>query len=63
MHDGKSKPLTPEQLVKSLRACAGSGSECRYCAKEVGYGCARDLKVEAANLIEEWIEERGGKQK
>ena len=58
MHDGNNKPLTPEQLVKSLRACAGIGSECRYCAKEVGFGCARDLKVEAAEMLERLIQEK-----
>lgn len=50
--------LTPKEIVESLRACAGVGSECKRCALTVGYGCARDLKVAAANLIEKWIKER-----
>lgn len=50
--------LTPEEIAGSLRACAGIGSECKRCALTVGYGCARDLKIEAAKLIEEWIKER-----
>lgn len=52
--------MTREEMVKSLRACAGFGGYdgCKYCAKEFGYGCARDLKIEAAALIEEMSKER-----
>lgn len=52
--------MTREEMVKSLRACAGFGGYdgCKYCAKEFGYGCARDLKIEAAAMIEETSEER-----
>lgn len=58
MNNNKSDALTPEQLVKSLRACAGAGSECRRCAKEVGFGCARDLKIQAADMLEKLVKER-----
>lgn len=54
--------LTPKEIVESLRACAGVGSECKRCTLTVGYGCARDLKLAAANLIEAWSKEREGKQ-
>lgn len=50
--------LTPEEIVESLRACAGVGSECKRCTLTVGYGCARDLKIKAAALIEKWNKER-----
>lgn len=51
--------MTPEDMVKSLRVCAGVGGYgCKYCKKEFGYGCARDLKIEAAKMIEEMSKER-----
>ena len=51
--------MTPEEMAKSLLVCAGVGGYgCKYCAKEFGYGCARDLKVEAAAMIEEMVKER-----
>lgn len=62
MKDNKSNVLTPEQLVKSLRACAGAGSECKRCAKEVGFGCSRDLKIQAADMLEKLIKERDVKK-
>lgn len=52
--------MTPQEMIKSLRACAGVGSECKYCVKTVGYGCARDLKMEAAQIIETLLKERDG---
>lgn len=51
--------MTREEMVKSLRVCAGVGDYgCKYCKKEFGYGCARDLKIEAAAMLEETIRER-----
>lgn len=45
--------MKPAEMVKSLHACAGVNSECKRCFKEFGYGCARDLKIEAAAMIQE----------
>ena len=51
--------MTPEEMVKSLRVCAGVGDYgCKYCKKQFAYGCARDLKIEAAAMIEEMSKER-----
>lgn len=54
--------MKPKDLVRSLRACAGRPSQllkpCDECKKKSGFGCARDLKLEAAALIEKWNEER-----
>lgn len=43
------------EVVKSLKVCA-SGS-CKYCGRSVGYGCARDLKRDAAAIIEKLTKE------
>lgn len=44
--------MNPAEMVQCLHACAGVGSECKQCLKEFGYGCARDLKMEAAAMIQ-----------
>lgn len=44
--------LKPAEMVACLHACAGVGSECKRCLKECGYGCSRDLKMEAAAMIQ-----------
>lgn len=49
--------MKPAEMVKSLHACAGVNSECKRCVKECGYGCARDLKMEAAAMIKEMAAE------
>lgn len=54
--------MTPKELIRSLRACAGFQSSCRECIKKSAFGCARDLKLEAAALIEKWNEEREKKR-
>ena len=41
----------PDAVISDLHACAGVGSECQRCSKTCAYGCARDLKVEAAATI------------
>lgn len=41
----------PKEVIGDLHACAGVGSECQRCSKTCAYGCARDLKVEAAAMI------------
>lgn len=41
----------PQEIESDLHACAGVGSECQRCSKTCAYGCARDLKVEAAAMI------------
>lgn len=43
------------QLVKDLRACASEG--CKHCSRSLGYGCARDLKQDAAAMIEKMKED------
>ena len=43
------------QLVKDLRACASEG--CKHCSRTVGYGCARNLKQDAAAMIEKMKED------
>lgn len=45
--------MKPAEMVKCLHACAGFNSECKRCLKTVGYGCSRDLKMEAAAMIQE----------
>ena len=53
----------PEVVAQSLKACASTLMDCRRCHKEFGLGCARDLKLEAATMIEELAEtakEAGG---
>lgn len=40
-----------DEMIKSLHACAGVNSDCKRCIKTVGFGCARDLKMEAATMI------------
>lgn len=47
---GAAVPL--EILVQSLKACANLTAECRKCHKAFGLGCARDLKLEAAALLQ-----------
>lgn len=47
------KGLKADEIIKCLHACAGINSECKRCLKKVGYGCARDLKMEAAAMIQE----------
>lgn len=44
------------QIVKDLNACAVEG--CKHCSRSLGYGCARDLKLEAAAIIEKLKEEK-----
>ena len=47
------KGLKADEIVKCLHACAGrNGDSCKQCLKAVGYGCARDLKMEAAAMIQ-----------
>ena len=46
-----------DEIIKCLHACAGINSECKRCLKTVGYGCARDLKMEAAAMIQEMAAE------
>lgn len=43
------------QIVKDLRACASEG--CKHCSRSLGYGCARNLKRDAAAMIEKMEEE------
>ena len=38
------------RIVKDLRACASEG--CKRCSRSLGYGCARDLKRDAAAFVE-----------
>jgi len=49
--------MKTKDLVRSLRACAGRPSQllkpCDECKKTSGFGCARDLKLEAAQRLEE----------
>ena len=49
--------MKPAEMVKSLHACAGVNSECKQCLKKVGYGCSRDLKMEAAAMIQDMAAE------
>lgn len=51
------KGLKVDEMIKCLHACAGINSECKRCLKTVGYGCARDLKMEAAAMIQEMAAE------
>lgn len=44
--------MKPAEIVKCLHACAGVNSDCKRCLKTVGFGCARDLKMEAAAMIQ-----------
>ena len=43
------------RLAADLKACATEG--CKYCSRSLGYGCARDLKLDAAALLEKMKEE------
>lgn len=46
--------MKPGEMVKSLRACADTMMRhCTTCKKQFGVGCARDLKIEAAAMIEQ----------
>lgn len=46
--------MKPGEMVTSLRACADTMMRhCNDCKKSFGVGCARDLKIEAAAMIEE----------
>lgn len=46
--------MNPGEMVTSLRACADTTMRhCGDCKKTFGLGCARDLKIEAAAMIEE----------
>lgn len=51
------KGLKPAEMVRCLHACAGVNSECKRCLKTVGYGCSRDLKMEAAAMIQDMAAE------
>lgn len=44
------------RIVKDLNACATEG--CKHCSRSLGYGCARDLKQDAAAMIEKLKEEK-----
>lgn len=51
------KGLKVDEMIKSLHACAGVNSDCKRCIKTVGFGCARDLKMEAAAMIQDMAAE------
>ena len=53
---GEELQAQAAQIVKDLHACASEG--CKRCSRSVGYGCARDLKRDAAVMIEKMKEER-----
>lgn len=53
---GEATQAQAAQIVKDLRACASEG--CKRCSRSVGYGCARNLKRDAAAMIEKLKEEK-----
>lgn len=52
---GEALKAQAAQIVKDLHACASEG--CKRCSRSLGYGCARDLKRDAAAMIERLKEE------